>query len=1411
MNLNIDFYGSRSVLPVYCGNSRGTAFYIGNNKFLTAWHVVSDAKYDGTDIRLVFEGQDVYCRLIELAYMDVVLLESFIDIRDVEAIPLLKSEFKPGLDLEIIGFPQEVGNSIDYFGICVKNLRILRDGSRGFDTMVIRTEAFGFHSYVGFSGSPVLNESGYAVGIVTDQMHNTLGYTSICSIANELDKNRIVYEDNADIYDNRPYGLGTCIQLVRDSITRAKSRYNKELHIEDVVLEEELNYFCGLNVSLNREQLRENYIHWYNHIPAEYKVVVKGMSAFKKFMDEGLITDNFYSEVEFIAEYRRNKDTDDYFIRGTYRTTFLKLMDEIGRMQDVEALAKEKFLFVTGDAGCGKTHHLCHVVESLCQHVNVYLLFGTDFCASKDPERTISEVLKWESVNALKELNDELKIKDKYATFFIDALNEGAGTFLWNEKLPQLRCVFESYEKLKLVVSVRTMEPSDALRKQFKGWEIRSINGFSNVEKAIKKYFENSNITENPQDYINVREFQRPLFLKIFCKAFYSLPFENRKDIDILKLYHIYFYDRNHEVSLGTDEDPQRYVTLRMMYQIGDRSLLSYNCCDIPREKAIQIGNKLCHYRTWSKNLYHNLLKANLLMEYNTSDGMKTAFEYDSMGDYVRANSMLRYNEGDYERLSYLLRLVRELNKGTQNPEESNHIYNTIITFLSVWNPDHTIWKRKEFTDGVLTKMLLDSLMLRNMQSPRSTLNNDDIAAIVLEKDNYLKPSFIFKNFSLYRNHLIAPIHKKLLKMDMVERDERWTIYVNRLLDDHSYLYTINQVEINDDKDLQVYIQLLSWLLTSSHPRLRYNVVRKIHGILRNHHELCMQLIDQFYEVNDPYVLQGIYSAIYGVLLVARNIDLIHQVAELIYIRHYENQINVPSEISVRCWTLKILEFNSVLNLADTYWENSQPPYTRTDDLMGIPDGEDFEPDIYFGVGHGAQKLHMSLFTWDFSRYIIGTNSRSHSNTYIKDGHGVLLKNITNAVASRIKNVYGYSQLLSDYDDRVPYETSMTHLYERIGKKYQWISLGEVKAYLSDTCIMTKNRWNKELAEKPYPWYDDQRDSFDPTLKSTDNALGVDVELFEEVETPHITDENGDDWLESRENLPSSYIIVKDRAGKEWVNIVGYQKVRQTKGEEGRESFLYYCPCLVKNENIYAFEEWARKQNFYGRWMPENTGFHEFLWNEFPWSDSCKQVHNDEVEIYSHNAPCNVILPYCAQLQENRLAIEDEDDFNSTVYMPNVDMYAFHKLYTAERGITRNQEGVIVALNRNIDGDILDTLVFRRDFLDKYLEAKKLTLFYCNPGEKQLYSGSQLVAMQRLSGCLKYVPGGESIVIQKMTDERDFPKPAEKKLEESPIEGVPLDMWNQIEVSSKKDEILRFFHDLKLMEVNKEQGVEDTK
>lgn len=1417
--MNIEKYGGKSVVPVTCGCSTGTAFYIGERRFLTAWHVVAEAETPGESISLLIEGETKYCRLDKLEDMDAALLTCTSDIPDITPIELLKTDFRDD-EFEIIGYPQELGNGIDYFGVSVKNLKELSNHDRGFDVMVMRTDPFGFHSYSGFSGSPVLNKKGVAVGIVTDQLYNTLGYTSIQSIADKLTEKHVSYFEDADRYDMRDIGVGTCEELAEKACQKMQSRYSKKNHVEDKDLETKLQVFCGYDTDRWKKQARKKLNEWYQDVGTTIQTAVSKLNVLNSYM-AGVDVDNYELaiDMEFLLNKRIKENSDNYFVTGDFRKRLLEISSLMDASQEAEMLEKKHFMYVHGDAGNGKTQHMCYFTQVISQYRNVYLLFGTDFETGKAPGLSIREALGWNDEHIFAKLNDEMVQRGRYATFIIDALNEGEGTFMWHTLLPNLKAEIDNYPRLKLIVTVRTMERGDQLQEQFKsGWEEVEINGFSNLREAITKYFGDSHIYENAESYLYVKEFQHPLFLKIFCHVYHRLPAQYRKEPDIIYLYQLYYMSRNDEVSRLADEDPVQMVTLNIMQAFGYMSWQRHLCCDLPREDALKVANEMCPNRLWSNNLYHALVTSNLLMEYRQKDGHKTSFQYDSMGDYTRVLSMMiasGYN--DEVLLNYLLELADIINNAETGHNERKHIINTVKVLLSAWNPSEEIWHREAFMNGKLTQLLLESLKMRNMKARNSTLPEDMVANLVLGKDELVNPEYLLANFTLYRDHLMEPVHDRLMRMSMLERDEQWTLNVNRMQDDYSYFFKIRQMELEpNEENARAYIRILCWLTSTSHPQLRNHIRRVVATWLREYSGLCKELVEKFCLCNDPYILRSVFSAVYGVLLVKRDKVFTHEVAEAVFANLYADQPHVPTEIEVRSWTLKILEYNHLLNPADGYWEGAKPPYNRTENLMAIPEGEDFEDESYFGDGNGAKKMHHSLFDWDFNRYILGTNSNREngSRTYLKDGKGVDLGAVANAIAYRIKHVYGYSQTLSDYDEGVRWDDRTRRQTERMGKKYQWIALGEVKAYLSDTCQMKKNWWNdKSIAEVPYPWYDSNTVTFEPTLTMTGNRSYMDQTLFKEVDSEDLMVGETHEWLKDKKRVPKPIVIVNSKDGREWVNIVGYQKKVQEENGDKRESFVFICPCMVRRENADAFEQWAKDQCFYGRWMPEDSGHYEYFWNEFPWSDSYKSLEfEEESEIFGHGvaAPCNVILPYASQLQEYYEGIDDEEEYEGMIYMPSAEMFEYFGWHTAERGVTRDEEGNVVSLCRNLQGDLLDTLVIRRDLLNQYLDAKGLVLFYCMLAEKRLKQEPQQYFMQRLSSCYKYVPDGEPIVVQPMTDEEDFPKPEYNDNNDDMIEGISPELWLQIEQEGGGEKLKYLLKDYeKMMEEREKEKKEN--
>lgn len=81
--------------------------------------------------------------------------------------------------------------------------------------------------------------------------------------------------------------------------------------------------------------------------------------------------------------------------------------------------------------------------------------------------------------------------------------------------------------------------------------------------------------------------------------------------------------------------------------------------------------------------------------------------------------------------------------------------------------------------------------------------------------------------------------------------------------------------------------------------------------------------------------------------------------------------------------------------------------------------------------------------------------------------------------------------------------------------------------------------------------------------------------------------------------------------------------------------FLFTNSCFVKKEFAGKFGNWTKDKNFYGRWMPENRGSTNFHWHDYPWSDTYKISVEENPWSQPEDPPCDVLLSYVAQLQED--------------------------------------------------------------------------------------------------------------------------------------------------------------------------------
>ena len=1385
-HLNIEDVAGSIVVPVWCGSERGTAFFISPTKLLTAFHVVAEYVADDSDIFISVNGLTTECTCEELAKgRDIAILTCVSYKNECSPYSLLASDCRKGQVLSVVGYPEELGNGIDAFSFSVVNVRSITSIPNQFDMVVRRIDTFALSTYMGLSGSPVVNDFGSVVGIVTDELYNSLGYTSIHSIMENLTEKGIKYEDNADLEDTSDFGLGTCAKYILEAQEQAGSRYSRDLQVDDKDTERIISRFAGIGFDDDLENIANDYKNFSETIrEAKKKTEIE---KFKKLHIENQIISDIFVEGLYQLKNLRDKSYSESSVHLFTAKERERISDIISKAKQYLRMQKylsEKGLAIVGDAGCGKTFTLCKISEKLCKKENAYLLFGTDFSASEMPLETILRKFKWKQPNSFDLLNDKMQKEGKFAIFIIDAINEGAGMYFWQEKLPTLLNQIRKWSRIKIIVSIRKQAvQTDVLNETIEGFTRLSIPGFRDVREAVKKFFEHYNIDKDIDDFNQIQSFSNPLFLKIFCETYSEAYYGDSKYPNIIEIYKSYIYKRNHLISVGTDADPRMNYTKCLLERIAYYSLWNLQCGDIAREKAKSYSYRLCPYRMWSKDLLNNTLRANLLMEYKTYDGSEwITFEYDSMGDYLKADVLLRHKDDDYSKLKFLCRLIDFTTAEYQTSTDNTKIFNFIKAFLSIWNPPVGLWHHKEIINGKLTELFIESLAFRNVTNDLMQTDGTIMEEILDANPHYLQPDVFINLLESYNESVISEFHQKLLSMRMSERDTIWSASANPFYyidDELKRLWNNNGI---NKKSLLVFEV---WLLSASYPSVRFPALRHIVNQLEETDTVdeVLYLMSVFKDVNDPYVLQGLYAAIYGYIVRKRNCNLSISkvIVEMLYPKHGQ----APNDFVLRHWTLKILEWQWHLSCDDTYWKAAQPPY---DPPISNPyeniSNEDI-PEDFFGTNHGADSLHRSLFVWDFYRYIMGGNTSDDLDKFIgKDEKHISIKDTAKAIALLIKNKYGWNEALDEYDSNVPYESGHFHRTERIGKKYQWIGLSEVYAYLLDTCKLCKDKWsrNKEFWAVNYPWLVSNHIYLDPSLRENDSLDDIVKDLFDEYSKDSTMELSMETWKNEEKGMPPFEPIQVDRDGCEWVVLQGYDTRTENddiEKEQIRERFLYYNTCLVDLKNKYVFTEWAKTANFYGRWMPESTGSIDYLWNDYPWANSYKSSVYEDGYV-DEKIPCDVELAYEAELQEDFRGIQSEENIASTVYAPCRDIMDSLGLYTAERGIVRKSDnGEIVAINRLILGESFHGLLIKRTFLNEYLKKQRKCLFYCLLGEKNLISSPhyQILVRNDLTGAALYKDNDVAEMIQPLRFEPKEEPQKEPGGEDEYGLGMPIEKW----------------------------------
>ena len=928
-----------------------------------------------------------------------------------------------------------------------------------------------------------------------------------------------------------------------------------------------------------------------------------------------------------------HKDLEKYnSIRSEIEILYelLDLPEILSLTADENRLITAKELFVTGNAGIGKSHLLAAECQSLMNNQQFAVLLLAGNCYSDLPildQLSQDCELKYsfdEFISILEMIGVE---HHTFVLLCIDALNETANYRLWKTGLISLSQKIKKCTHVKLAVTYRMeYEKSvvqDALLSEDEDVYRIVHTGFaSNGLKASKQFFDYYRIPFTLYEYFE-SEMENPLFLTLYCKTYRndeaSLPTLYDRLVESANKNIFPILEKRYKL-IGFTEDDNIVQSL-----VDEISTLAFD----RKEKNI-LESDLASIPFWTANdlplrpFMSLLAKENLVHTNLIAGNERYFFAYDQMNDYFFARSLFSHDMSDMSIRKTLYEDILQVNDNNIVNLSNSDVFVICCAIYAQKFGKECIDLIDElpegFEKGYIVKSYIRSFIWRDKEYISS-----NVFLAVAQKYKVSREDFwnVLVGNSIKHNHPLNSdfLHTLLMSFRLSERDYYWTKYINRIFYDESdrlmqliKMYSSGQsIQMSKEQARQLLI-LCGWLLSSSNRMLRDYTSEAMIEILRNEFDLCIVILKAFEKVNDPYIIERLYGVVFGACCKRRRKGntVYIALAEYVYSTIFDQEFIYP-DILLRDYARLIIE--------RFLWENPDyngcivhekiiPPY-KSFPIEQID--EDYINKKYDG-GLWQIKSSMSFeghgMYGDFGRYVFQSALK-----YFDVDEDEMYKQ----AMSFIINDLGYTNELDKGNNHWGYDRSETKKVERIGKKYQWIAMHNILARVSDQCDI-----DTDYSETPKfegPWEPFVRD-FDPTLnfkltKSDEIPIFDEIsELKKATRDEHLkvdvsNIDSVSEWLDSDgiffAEMPKA-LILSDSNGTQWIRLSNYicSGREQLKAERLLTwSWLY--AYFVTEEQFEQFQVAATDRVDFSssKGIGLDPQSYSVFNREYPWSPSC--------------------------------------------------------------------------------------------------------------------------------------------------------------------------------------------------------------
>lgn len=1054
-------------------------------------------------------------------------------------------------------------------------------------------------------------------------------------------------------------------------------------------------------------------------------------------------------------------------------------------------LIKSKILVVNGEAGTGKTQLLSDSASGIIKsNGRVILLPGQALLSSGEVSKQILSYLdiSFGFREFLEIIETFGEISGDNAYIFIDAINESGKQDIWKSGLSNIVREIEKLNFVKLVISLRSgyedLVFDDNIKQKLKTCEIPQIThrGFQDDSiEAVKEFLNHYNIPFSPSDTLQT-QMVNPLFLTMFCKTYDGNEFNYNRllekffeasDKEAQKIASLPFYqpmmlsDLIKEISEYQLENKTRTISKHKVLDL-----------DFWNHYGL-IGNKLSYLMS--------LTKSGIFLVFVREGEEILRFGYNLLEDFVYAKTIINKFSAVQRCKEYL----KDDLLGISDEAEINWQYTDTFTVATslffvkfheecIDIVDNIVeeYERNHLLDEYIKSFSWRSSKYIDSKAFRDFINKKEI-------DTNTVFSVLIENSAKIDHPLNAEfLHEILIDKPLNERDYLWTTYINGVGYDDERLFQLISF-FDEGKKLDnlrentwLLLVLFSWLLTSSNRLLRDKAAKAMIELLKDDFSLSLPLLKKFENVNDPYVIQRLYGVVFGAC--TKNLNMAEsefkELVEYIYTTIFDKDLVYPdillrdyAKLIIEYFLFKFPESETIIN--ETIF---RPPYNSESIPIAKKAKDKYDGGLniiaYSMAPEGVDRMY-----GDFGRYVFDSALGCFS-----DADRV---NIYNYSMDFIENKLGYKNELFTEHDRFQnrYDRHSMGKIERIGKKYQWITMYNILARVSDHYKLSdRYSWNnnKEPEEFEGAWNPYVRD-FDPTLNrnfldnpnlpvfSKKEQRGLDfIEKNSSRETikEWVNNENDDFFTQGAD------LLLADQLKNEWIVLDDYVNVKNNDDEiepikmgdrsGEQEKWIITSGYFVKKSKFSALKKELSNKNL--REISFSGGSRDIyqLFNrEYGWSTGYKISTNYswldyEVETGEFNTieyP-DINISY---FDDNKLEVESVDAKTKKVkvpirkslakVMPTTDRFLWEEQYDASQNETTSfdvpcnllinelkleqreydgyyydKSGELVAfyIKDNEKFDSSHRFLIRKKYLDQFLCQNELVMFWICRAEK---------------------------------------------------------------------------------------------